>query len=122
VHKGIKATREGLEGQKTSCGWKINDNVPYVALPSEAALRQLVMIHYNNKTAVAIVMDVGPWNENDDEYVFGDARPQAESGLDSFGRSTNGAGIDLGEKIRELLDIKTDNVIVDWQFYATLGE
>ena len=32
-------------------------------------------------------------------YVFRGARPQAESGTDSTGRPTNGAGIDLGERV-----------------------
>jgi hypothetical protein len=112
----VKATREGLDGQKTSTGWKINKFVPFCALPSEAALRQAVFISYKGKSVRALVMDTGPWNENDDAYVFGGARPQAESGTDSFGRKTNGAGIDLGEAVRTILGIIEDNVEVDWEF------
>jgi hypothetical protein len=52
----------------------------------------------NGRTTIAIVLDVGPWNEQDEDYVFGLARPAAERGVDTRGRPTNGAGIDLGEK------------------------
>jgi hypothetical protein len=117
---GIKATREGLVGRDTSCGWKINNSVSFVALPSEAAKFQRVVVSYPNsgKYTTAIVLDTGPWNTDDDEYVFGGARPQAESGVDKSGRKTNGAGIDLGEKVRKDLDIpdNEDNAIVDWWF------
>jgi hypothetical protein len=47
--------------------------------------------------------------------VFGGQRPQAESGIDAEGRPTNGAGIDLGEKVWTLLGM-TDNGDVDWEF------
>ena len=116
LHTKIKATREGLNGQKTSTGWRINNIVPFVALPSFAALRQRVNVTYKDKTVIALVMDVGPWNEEDDAYVFGDARPQAESGKDLFDRITNHAGIDLGEAVRIALGILADNVEVDWEF------
>ena len=116
LHSSIKATREGLKGQKTSTSWRINNIVPFVALPSFAALRQRVNVTYNGKTIIALVMDVGPWNEEDDLYVFGSDRPQAESGIDIFGRKTNHAGIDLGEAVRTALGIVEDNVLVDWEF------
>jgi hypothetical protein len=118
----IKATREGLPGQKTASGWTINNSVPFVALPSHAALRQWVRI--TNQAVVdagvprsikALVLDVGPWNENDDAYVFGGARPQAETGVDGFGRKTNGAGIDLGEAVWQALGMQ-DNSVVSWEF------
>lgn len=113
----VKATREGLTGQKTSSGWKINPHVPFVALPSLAALRQRVLVTNpaNGKSIQALVLDVGPWNENDDAYVFGVDRPQAESGTDTFGRKTNGAGIDLGEAVWNALGM-VDNGSVSWSF------
>ena len=49
----------------------------------------------NGKSTLAQVLDIGPWNTDDDAYVFGGSRPQAESGTDTRGRQTNGAGIDL---------------------------
>ena len=118
----VKATREGLPGQKTASGWVINKSVPFVALPSHAALRLWITV--TNPAIVddgvprsvkALVLDVGPWNENDDAYVFGGARPQAESGTDLFGRKTNGAGIDLGEAVWNALGM-TDNTDVIWEF------
>ena len=50
-------------------------------------------------------------------YVFGGARPQAESGTDSTGRPTNGAGIDLGERVWAELGM-LDNGQVDWEFVS----
>lgn len=120
----VKATREGLPGQKTASGWIINNSVPFVALPSHAALRQWVRVWNPAVTdpatgsaieVKALVLDVGPWNENDDAYVFGGQRPQAETGVDGFGRKTNGAGIDLGEAVWQALEMK-DNTVVSWEF------
>jgi len=56
------------------------------------------------KHCCAQVMDVGPWNTQDDAYVFDGARPAAESGTSVSGQGTNGAGIDLGEKVWGLLE------------------
>ncbi len=120
----VKSTREGLPGQKTASGWVINNSVPFVALPSHAALRLWVRV-WNplvmdpaTGSAIetkALVLDVGPWNENDDAYVFGGARPQSETGTDLMGRKTNGAGIDLGEVVWNALGMK-DNSNVSWEF------
>lgn len=130
----VKATREGLAGGKTSSGYRIDGIVRFVALPALAALRQWVKVTNpaNGKSCVALVLDVGPWNENDNRYVFQDltnpnaaggihgamqdaVRPQAESGIDTFNRKTNGAGIDLGEAVWAALDMK-DNTEVAWEF------
>jgi hypothetical protein len=113
----VKTTREGLVGQKTASGYVIDRVVPFVALPSTEALFRFVKVTNpaNGKTCAAIVLDVGPWNEHDDNYVFHGCRPQAESGTDSFGRATNHAGIDLSEKVWKELGL-TDNVEVDWEF------
>lgn len=143
----VRATREGLPGQKTSSGYRIDGVVRFVALPALAALRQWVRVFNpaNGKSCVALVLDVGPWNENDNVYVFQEAtnpnlpyagltprtpdglsvditkaitlgiRPQAETGKDTFGRPTNGAGIDLGEAVWQALEMK-DNAPVSWEF------
>jgi hypothetical protein len=113
----VKATREGLIGQRTASGYVIDTVVPFVALPATEALGRCVRL-LNPLTGIscfAIVLDVGPWNTQDNAYVFGGSRPQAESGKDMTGRPTNGAGIDLGEKVWSLLGM-ADNTDIDWGF------
>jgi len=111
----VKATREGLLGEITSTGYKIDKYVPFVALPDAHALYEVVRVRANGKQVLALVMDVGPWNIHDSDYVFGNSRPQAESGTDLYGRKTNGAGIDLSEYVWNHLDMQ-DNGNVDWEF------
>jgi hypothetical protein len=113
----VKATREGLVGQTTAIGWVIDTVYPFVALPSHKALGMWVKVSnpLNGKMCCAQVMDVGPFNTHDDDYVFGSVRPAAESGTSVSGVGTNGAGIDLGEKVWNLLGMK-DNTEVEWDF------
>ncbi len=129
----VLATREGLPGKPTASGFLIDAVVPFVALPSTAALRQWVRL-YNPTTKLscrALVLDVGPWNVADHGYVFqpattedhglgaetpGAVRPQAETGTDSRGRPTNKAGIDLSERVRTLLGCTQDNEMIGWEF------
>jgi hypothetical protein len=113
----VKATREGLIGQKTAAGVVIDARMPFVALPAVSALYRFVRLRNpaNGRTTIAIVLDVGPWNEHDDPYVFGRARPAAERGLDTRGRPTNGAGIDLSEYTWRALDMR-DNGSIEWEF------
>lgn len=113
----VKATREGLVGGKTASGYVIDAIVPFVALPSAKALLKFVRLRNpaNNQTALAVVLDIGPWNIHDDAYVFDGQRPQAETGKDAFGRQTNGAGIDLSEHIWHQLGL-ADNSLVEWSF------
>lgn len=113
----VRATREGLVGRRTASGYVVDRIIPFVALPSWLALQRFVRLRnpMNEKTCLAIVADVGPWNEHDEAYVFQGHRPSAESGLDTRGRKTNGAGIDLGERVWLALGM-TDNTDVDWEF------
>ena len=113
----VKATREGLVGRPTSSGYIIDKVVPFVALPHVEALGRFVRLTNaaTGKACIAIVLDVGPWNTMDREYVFGGARPQAETGTDTTGRPTNGAGIDLGERVWKALGM-TDNAPINWEF------
>ena len=115
--KRVKATREGLVGGHTASGYVIDRVVPFVALPSTKALHRFVRVHNpkTDRTVFAIVLDVGPWNEHDDDYVFFGDRPAAEGGRDTRGRVTNRAGIDLGERVWTLLGM-TDNSDVEWEF------
>jgi hypothetical protein len=113
----VYATREGLPNQKTATNYIVEAHVPFVALPSNAALRLWVNVTNpaNGKSIRALVLDLGPWNVADHEYVFGGARPQAESGHDMRGRETNRAGIDLGEAVWKALEMH-DNGNVSWEF------
>lgn len=115
----VMATREGLIGKPTASGYVIDRCVPFVALPSTRALYRAVKITNpaNGKSCEAMVLDVGPWNEHDDDYVFNGARPAAESGKSVSGQGTNGSGIDLGEKVWMLLGM-AGNSDVDWEFLA----
>jgi hypothetical protein len=117
----VKATREGLIGQTTASGYVVDDVVPFVALPSKKALHKFLHVYRHSPngsllgSCTAIVLDIGPWNDDDDGYVFEGDRPQAESGTDTRGRTTNGAGIDLGEYVWKQLGM-TDNGLVSWEF------
>ena len=111
----VKATREGLIGQRTASGYIIDTYVPFVALPSHAALGRFVRVTKDGLSTLAIVLDVGPWNERDDDYVFHGSRPLAESGVSVSGKGTNGAGIDLGEAVWKRLAM-VDNGDVEWEF------
>ena len=115
----VKATREGLVGQTTSTGYVIDKVVSFVALPSVNARFKHVRITNpaNGKSTIAQVLDVGPFNEHDDGYVFGGNRPLAESGTAGDGVPSNGAGIDLGEAVWHALGM-TDNGPVDWEFIS----
>jgi len=126
----VRATREGLDGHKTATGFRVSADVPFVALPSTAALRLWIRLHNpaNNHVVRALVLDTGPWETDDHRYVFQPAtmshmglsippdtvRPKAESGTDSRGRTTNKAGIDLGERVWHDLGL-VDNAEVDWE-------
>ena len=95
----------------------LDDNSYYVALPDRfEGERPLVRVinRETGKSEVAEIWDVGPWNI-DDPYWMTDARPQAESGTDTSGRTTNGAGIDLSPALAEVLGIDGMGK-VDWEF------
>jgi hypothetical protein len=113
----VRATREGLLGQKTASGWVITPWVPAVALPSIAALhlRVLVTNPLNQRSCRCLVLDVGPHHTGDDAYVWGGARPKAETDPGS-----NGAGIDLSEFVWNALGM-LDNTEVDWTWMDELG-
>ena len=131
----VKATREGLVGGTTASGWVINTEYPYVALPSTKALFKWIKIMnpLNGRWCCAQVLDVGPFNIRDDNYVMQQAtncplnppslytgtqqqvRPLAEVGVAEDGAKSNGAGIDLGEKVWSLLGM-LDNTQIEWEF------
>ena len=110
----VRATREGCVGGTTANGNTIGADDVFAALPSRDALDENIEIFYNGKTITAPVWDVGPWNTNDPYWLTG-APPQAESGLDMAGRVTNGAGVDLSNKVYWDLNVK-GNDWVYWRF------
>jgi hypothetical protein len=68
----------------------------------------------NSKSVVCKVRDIGPWN-TDDSYWQTGSRPEAESGVDSRGRITNHAGIDLTPAAAAAIGIDGKG-LVDWEF------
>jgi hypothetical protein len=113
----VKATREGLLGELTATGYRIDTHVSFVALPSRDALGKHVRVTNpaNGKSVIAQVLDIGPFNEHDNAYVFGGERPKAESGVSVSGKGTNRAGIDLGEFVWKALGMQ-DNTSVSWEW------
>lgn len=117
----VMATREGLIGKKTASGWNITPFMPYVALPSAKALYRFVRVtnQVNDRSVIAIVLDVGPHSDCDDAYVLGGERPQAEHGISIVNGvqavARNTAGIDLGENVWNALAMP-NNTEVDWWF------
>jgi N-acetylmuramoyl-L-alanine amidase len=68
----------------------------------------------NNKTVECEVRDIGPWNVNDPYWQTGQ-RPQAESGTDMKGRTTNLAGIDLTPAAAKAIGLEGKGK-VNWRF------
>jgi N-acetylmuramoyl-L-alanine amidase len=95
----------------------LNDTDLYVALPDRFEGQRPQVRVYNTSagtSAKAMIEDVGPWNIDDPYWITGE-RPQAESGTDETGRTTNGAGIDLSPALAEELKIVGMGK-VDWEF------
>jgi N-acetylmuramoyl-L-alanine amidase len=95
----------------------LNDTDLYVALPDRfEGDRPGVVVHNRatGKSIGATIEDVGPWNI-DDPYWDKGTRPQAETGTDMTGRTTNSAGIDLSPALAEALGIDGMGK-VDWDF------
>jgi len=67
----------------------------------------------------AYVGDVGPWCQEDPYWETG-SRPDAEDGIDSHGRQTNRAGIDLSWALAQKLGC-TGALEVDWRWKTIDG-
>src|SRR5215470_360345 len=72
----VFATREGLTGSRLATGAIIQTGDRFVALPHPSALRRDVEVRYQGRALVVPVLDVGPWN-TDDDYWSGGQRPAA---------------------------------------------
>jgi len=122
VHEGRKpgpwqlvfATREGLVGGRLATGGIIGAGDRFVALPHRSALRRDVEIRFGDRALVVPVLDVGPWNTDDDYWSTGQ-RPAAERGRGTFRTPANRAGIDLSDATFALLGLR-DNDWVEWRF------
>ena len=117
--KEVEATREGLEGKQTAVGLTIRRHSIFVALPSVKALFKTVLLVYDEKPYLVPVLDVGPWNEADDKYVFGDLHPLAEHGIGKYRKPTNKAGIDLSDGLIRTMGINPKEWgirTVKWRF------
>lgn len=118
LFSGITATVfGGAADPNTSAydGHLIDDVELGVALPARVPdPRPNVCVWNAGKSVVCRIVDIGPWNTNDPYWQTG-SRPEAESGVDSRGRKTNGAGIDLTPGAAKALGIDGKGT-VDWEF------
>jgi hypothetical protein len=112
--QAVLATREGLTGRRLACGQTIRPGAMFVALPHPAALRKNVELRYGVHTLVVPVLDVGPWNVDDDYWTSG-RRPAVERGRGAFRKPSNAAGIDLSDATFVALGLR-DNATVEWRF------
>jgi len=98
-------------------GMVLNDTDLYVALPDRFEGERPRVKVYNRLTGqsgIGEILDVGPWN-TDDPYWAKGTRPQAESGTDMSGRTTNKAGIDLSPALSKAIGVDGMGK-VDWEF------
>ncbi len=99
VQYSIFATREGLVGATCANGHVIVKHDHFVALPSFRVLNKndktydfVVRLTYGNRTIVAPVWDVGPWNVKDD-YWNPDTLREIYSTLHHGGKPGLGQGV-----------------------------
>jgi hypothetical protein len=110
----VYATREGEVGKRTATGVVIARGSRFVALPHPRALGKHVEVRYGTHAVVVPVLDVGPWNV-DDEYWAADRRPAAEDRRGKYRTPSNRAGIDLSDAVFAELGLR-DNADVEWRF------
>lgn len=65
-------------------------------------------IHYRGKTCYASWQDVGPFEVDHWQYVFGNERPRYNRNLS--------AGLDISPAVRDFLGISGGRGLVDWKF------
>ena len=110
----VFATREGEIGKRTATGLVIQSDSAFVALPHRLALHKHVEIRYRQRVMVVPVLDVGPWNV-DDDYWVDSRRPASERGVGRYRTPVNRAGIDLSDPVFATLGLRT-NDWVEWRF------
>jgi hypothetical protein len=140
--QSVFATREGLIGGTTANGHVIVPHDHFVALPSRRALNAndatfnyQVELAFGDRTVVAPVWDIGPWNTKDDYWNIPGIRemgsdlaaglPEAQAafqngyneGKDGQGRTVlNPAGIDLADGTYQDDLALPDNSWIDVKF------
>lgn len=110
----VYATREGELGKRTATGLVVTRGARFVALPHPRALGKHVEVRYGARAVVVPVLDVGPWNV-DDEYWAAGRRPAAEARRGKYRTPSNHAGIDLSDAVFAELGLR-DNADVEWRF------
>lgn len=111
--RGIVATM--FAGQQSAYGPPIDDTQAGVALPFHfQGIRPRVRVTKGGTSVDCDIVDVGPWNTNDPYWETG-MRPQAEGGVDTTGRKTNKAGIDLTLAAASAIQLDGKG-LVDWSF------
>lgn len=116
---GITATVFGGPGDENDSAYapykRVDPDKPGVALPARfQGTRPKVRVINGAKSVVCEIVDVGPWNIDDPYWETG-KRPQAETGVDRRGRTTNFAGIDLTPAAARAVGINGKGR-VDWEF------
>ena len=94
------------------------------ALPYRVpADQRLIRVFYKGRTIDTPIRDVGPWNTKD-PYPETGTRPQAETGIDTTGRKTNLAGLDITPAAWTALGYagnpRDAKDTVDWDFVHVL--
>jgi N-acetylmuramoyl-L-alanine amidase len=106
----------------------LNDSDLYVALPWKFKGERPQVKVINRATGLSAtgdILDVGPWNIDDDDYVLGDERPSAETHYNTgeqlptgpnAGRvPTNAAGLDLSPALARKVGLSGKGRC-DWEF------
>jgi hypothetical protein len=121
----VRAVRIKQSNKRSQGTWHRNDHVPWVQLPSEAAVRQLVAVSNPQiidpaseqpMIRLAIVLEVGPYFIDDDAYVFSGKRPRAETDYFKACGDFSAHGIGIGERVWTELQM-VDGGLVDWDFF-----
>lgn len=103
---------------------KITDQEISCALPYKwTGTRPYVLVHNvdNNKDVICEIRDIGPWFIDDENYVLGKDRPEAEPKGSKIsrgkhkGRTSNGAGLDLTPAAARAIGLSGMGT-VDWTF------
>jgi len=99
--QGGKAHRDGAE-----------DYIPwydevFVAKNKTVLKGRWIAVRYGTKICYAQWEDVGPFETDDQEYVFGDKRPRTVQ--------NNGAGLDVSPAVRDFLSLRSGGKC-DWRF------
>jgi N-acetylmuramoyl-L-alanine amidase len=109
----------------------LNDTELYVALPYSFPADlfpdnpPMVRVYHGELSAVGRVADKGPWVIDDEDYVYGNARPMAETchdegtplpeGPNAGAVPSNRAGLDVSPALAEKIGLKGKG-LCDWEF------